>query len=129
MNIRQTLLILALATALGAAAAAKSPQEEDKAKKEEVEMVQTPFGPARKSKTPPPQKPTQSARPLVEIDQDGDLYTFRRKTPFGEQRWTRLSGDLSDAEKLLIKQVRAPDESAASEDAAAKKPAAAAPKR
>jgi len=129
MNIKQAMWILALSAALGASASAKSPQDEGKAKKEEVETVQTPFGPARKSTTPPPPKPTRRARPLVEIDQEGDLYTFRRKTPFGEQRWTRLSSDLSDVEKQLIKDVRAPDEKAASTDAAAKKPATDEPKR
>jgi hypothetical protein len=128
MNIKQALGILALTAALGASAAAKSPQDEDKAKKQESDTVQTPFGPARKSTTPPPPKPTTKAKPLVEIDQKGDLYTFRRKTPFGEQRWTRLRSELSDVEKQLIKDVQGSDEKEASADAAAKKTTTA-PKR
>jgi hypothetical protein len=87
----------------------------------------TPFGRVRQDANPQPapkpEKPSETG--LVRAEVKGDTVTFRRKTPFGNQVWTRKRSELSDDEKeILANQSNSGKKPAEAKPAAAPKPAA-----
>lgn len=64
----------------------------------------TPFGRVRQDANPQPapkpEKPSETG--LVSAEAKGDTVTFRRKTPFGNQVWTRKRSELSEDEKEIL---------------------------
>jgi len=73
------------------------------------ETVQTPFGPAVRQT---PAEPAPQRRPdlsAIRVEEKGDTFTFRRKTPFGESVWTRKRSELTafDREVLAARDARA----------------------
>ena len=89
----------------------------------------TPFGRVRQDANPQPapkpEKPSETG--LVSAEAKGDIVTFRRKTPFGNQVWTRKRSELSDDEKVILANQSSPGKKPAetkSKPAASPKPAA-----
>jgi len=72
--------------------------------------VRTPFGLSKHEETPEEKaEPAPEAPdPRLTIEEDGDKLHFRRKTVFGESKWTKKKSELTDDEKsawdLLQKQ-------------------------
>ncbi len=93
-----------VALSFAGSAFAKEPAEAEKDKKKAEETVQTPFGPVRKR--PPKEKPKFERRgpSMVDVKIEDGQASFRRKTPFGVQSWTRKLSALSSAEKKLIEE-------------------------
>ena len=78
---------------------AQSESSESDAKDED--RVSTPFGSVKKDKDAKP-VPRPSIDPNLDVEADGDKFTFTRKTPFGAQKWTKARSELSDAEQALV---------------------------
>ena len=62
---------------------------------------ETPFGLARRGPVRPVDKLAGTRN--VEVEESGDLITFRRTTPFGKQVWRRKFSELSVFEMRLLK--------------------------
>jgi hypothetical protein len=62
---------------------------------------ETPFGLARRGPVRPVDKLAGTRN--VEVEESGDLITFRRTTPFGKQVWRRKYPKLSAFEMRLLK--------------------------
>lgn len=86
----------------------------------------TPFGRVRQDANPQPapkpEKPSETG--LVSAEAKGDSVIFRRKTPFGNQVWTRKRSELNEDEKEIL----ANQSIAAKKAAEAKSKPASAPK-
>jgi hypothetical protein len=99
-------------------------------KKKRVEK--TPFGvavtevPPENAEAPAPPKPrTLAGDPMLRVEEKGDVVTFRRKTPFGEQVWQKKRAELTPDEKELVASRKQPPAGPASKTPApAAKPAA-----
>src|SRR5262249_47783083 len=72
-----------------------------------TKVVQTPFGPSVRA-----EDGRGTARrgprvdPLLKIEENGDTVTFKRRTPFGEQVWSKKRSELTDLEKEMIEAQR-----------------------
>ena len=60
----------------------------------------TPFGVTKRG--PAKQTDKLAGTRNVEVEENGDLITFRRATPFGKQVWKRKRSELSAFEKRLL---------------------------
>jgi hypothetical protein len=65
------------------------------------ETVQTPFGPAVPQTRAKPAARTPDLS-LVKAEENGDIITFRRKTPFGDSVWTRKRSELTPLEREIL---------------------------
>ena len=63
----------------------------------------------------------------VEVEENGDLITFRRATPFGKQIWKRKRSELSAFEKRLLEAHHAAEPAADAPATSAKRKKSAAP--
>ncbi len=129
MNRIVTTVLFGLAFATLAFAADTAERQSDKAKadasqktaapkSEQGEKVKTPFGYVKKRNVEKPADAPRPAKPNVEVKVAGDKVTFKRKTPFGVQAWTRARSELSDDERKLAEQAGVD----VSDDASASKP-------
>ncbi|MGH9673518.1 MAG: hypothetical protein ACRD44_10085 [Bryobacteraceae bacterium] len=72
--------------------------------------TRTPFGLSKHEETPEEkaEPAAEAPDPRLTIEEDGDKLHFRRKTVFGESKWTKKKSELTDDEKsawdLLKKQ-------------------------
>lgn len=65
--------------------------------------VKTPFGTTVRAADPEPQAThTLADDALVRVEEKGDTFTFRRKTPFGDQVWKKKRAELTADEQSLI---------------------------
>lgn len=64
---------------------------------EQPHTVQTPFGLSTRGAAPPADTRAQDA--LVSVKKKGDVYEFRRRTPFGHQVWTKPEDEFNENEK------------------------------
>jgi len=85
-----------------------SSSTEKKSKKSKKVYRETPFGPALVDPDQKRQRPEKPERfgPFVRFEKKGDLYIFRRETPFGDQVWKRKSSELTPLEQELIERTR-----------------------
>ena len=67
----------------------------------------TPFGVTKRG--PAKQADKLAGTRNVEVEENGDLITFRRATPFGKQVWKRKRSELSAFEKRLLEAHDAPE--------------------
>ena len=66
-------------------------------------VVKTPFGTSVRAADPEPQVTrTLADDPMVRVEEKGDTFTFRRKTPFGDQVWKKKRAELNPEEQSLI---------------------------
>ena len=100
--------------------------ESPKAAQDKDGTRDTPFGRVRQDANPQPaptpKKPSETG--LVRAEVKGDTVTFRRKTPFGNQVWTRKRSELNDDEQDIVEN----QSSSGSKGGEAKPKPAAAPK-
>ena len=102
------LLVLGFVVATAAPGAAELRDPEGKQGEEAAEpdlkegeyIKKTPFGVTKRG----PAKKTDKLAGTrdVEVEENGDLITFRRLTPFGKQIWKRKRSELSAFEKGLL---------------------------
>ena len=65
-----------------------------------TQTVQTPFGPTvRQTGAAPRRAPDLS---LIQVEEKGDTFTFRRKTPFGDSVWNRQRSELTAFEREIV---------------------------
>ena len=102
------LLMLAFVVATAAPGVAELRDPEGKQGKEAAEpnlkegeyVKKTPFGVTKRGPAKKTDKLAGSRN--VEVEENGDLITFRRPTPFGKQVWKRKRSELSAFEKGLL---------------------------
>lgn len=107
-------LFLAILLVAAPAFGEESSRAERSSKKTKTseELVDTPFGKVKKRDAKPRAGRSRAAA-FVEITEKGDEVTFRRKTPFGMQSWTRSRSELSDDEQRLMREHKEAREEAA----------------
>ena len=88
-------IAMLMALLAGAAAA-------EEAKKTKV--VQTPFGPSVRAEEGSREAALRVVKddPMLKIEESGEVVTFKRRTPFGEQVWRRKRSELTDLEKEMM---------------------------
>lgn len=78
---------------------------DSKKEKSRETIRQTPFGPV---KVITPKEPVpRPVDPSIQVEEEGDQITFRRKTPFGVHVWTKKRADLTLKEKELLDGIQA----------------------
>ena len=81
--------------------------------------VKTPFGTSVRAADPePPVTHTLADDPMVRVEEKGDTFTFRRKTPFGDQVWKKKRAELNPEEQSLIAARKAAPRAPAAQPAA-----------
>ena len=85
----------------------------------------TPFGVTKRG--PAKQTDKLATTRNVEVEENGDLITFRRATPFGKQVWKRKRSELSAFEKRLLEAHHAAEPASDAPATAAKRKKSAAP--
>ena len=77
----------------------KSSVADDSAKK----TTRTPFGRSKSASGKKPKPAAPATTPFMQVEEKGDSVTFKRRTPFGVQAWTKKRSELTPEEQKMLR--------------------------
>lgn len=84
-------------------ATSDSDQQSSEAKDSSAEKTKrTPFGRSKATSEKKPKSSAPATTPFMQVEEKGDSITFKRRSPFGVQAWTKKRSELTDEEQEML---------------------------